>query len=391
MPRKTNVEINGKSYFRVTATIGKDSNDNPIRKQFYGASKKEAEAKRDEYMSNINKGLSANFDKAVFKHVFDTWFEHVLRPTIKPSTYYRYHTEYRLRIENCVLSSMKLSEIKPINLQGYFNGMLETCSIDTAYYIRRWLSYFFDYCMNADLIIKNPILAVELPPKEYKRRDNYLTLPDVDKFIRAAKGDDEFKDAARDNKKFIIFVFAIFTGLRQGEVFALTHEDVDLEKSVIYVNKSVNQFKHDGKRQFFLGNVKTASSVREIPILNELKPFILENIKYEKEKHLRMGVPFSKKSIFFSSIYCGYQNKSAINNRLQVYQQNLGIQQTVSFHGLRHTFCTLLAEMGVPLKDASVLMGHANISLTAKVYTHISEAGLKKSIDRLSGVFDKTP
>ena len=110
MPRKTNFTTNAKgkdgkeyknSYFRTTAMVGKDAEGKPIRKQFYGISKKEALAKRDEYLAGIKQGLSADYDKALFRSKFDDWFENVLRPSVALSSYKRYETDYRLRIKEC--------------------------------------------------------------------------------------------------------------------------------------------------------------------------------------------------------------------------------------------------------------------------------------------------
>ena len=80
MPNKTNVNINGKDYARVKATVGKDSDGKSICKQFYGKSLKEARQKRDEYLHNIQGGLSLGFDKLTFGEAYRQWFETVHKP-----------------------------------------------------------------------------------------------------------------------------------------------------------------------------------------------------------------------------------------------------------------------------------------------------------------------
>ena len=60
MAVRTNYEKNGKNYYRVTATIGKKADGKPIRKEFYGKSKKEAESKKEEYIKGLNLGLNSN-------------------------------------------------------------------------------------------------------------------------------------------------------------------------------------------------------------------------------------------------------------------------------------------------------------------------------------------
>lgn len=150
----------------ILSTVGKDADGKPVRKQFYGTSKKEAEPKRDEYLANIKQGLAVNYDKAVFKVALKSWFENVLRPSVSISTYSKYMTDYKLRIADCDLSNMRLTDIRAINVQAYYNSLLETCSAKTVHAVHKLLSRFFIYCSKADIIIKNPLLAVDLPKIE---------------------------------------------------------------------------------------------------------------------------------------------------------------------------------------------------------------------------------
>lgn len=371
MPRKTNFKSNGKDYFRVTATIGRNSDGSAIRKQFYGLSKKEAEAKRDEYLANISKGLSANFDKAVFRVVFKSWFYDVLKPTLSLSSFIRYEMDYRLRIMDCCLSDMKLAEIKPINIQGFYNGLSDQYSANTVRNTHKLLRNFFGYCVRADLIVKNPLVAVETP-KDDKISDTNTAISDADinALLQAAKND-------LDN---FIFVFAVFTGLRQGELLALAHRDVDLHEGVIHVNKSVKYLTVDGEYKPILSQAKTGHSVRTIPVLGEIRTLLKAHIRREKEKHLRLGLPFSPDSILFSSETGTYREGSNILKSLTRLCNRIEIERT-TFHSLRHTFCTILAKHGVPLKTASELMGHANIAITAKIYTHVDMAQKRKRIE----------
>lgn len=377
MPKKTNVEINGSNYFRVTSTIGKDSDGKPIRKQFYGSSKKEAETKRDEYLSNIKNGLSVDYDKALFGAVFKSWFENVLRPSVALSSYQRYETDYRLRIRDSELSNMRLIDIRATNIQIFYNDLMEKYSVSAVRCVHKIFSGFFSYCIKADLIIKNPLVAVEVPKDRKIQVDSgVLSRGDIKSLISASK----------DDSANFIFVFAVFTGLRQGELLALTHDDIDLESGLIRVNKSVGRFSVNSKYTTVLSTTKTQGSTRDVPILDELLPLLREYIRQEKLKCLRLGNSFSKENIFFSSVYGTYMDPSNLRKRLNRLYEKLGIEQK-TFHVLRHTFCTILAEKGIPLKTASILMGHSDISVTAKVYTHVDTAEKRRGIDKLAEYF----
>ncbi|MCL2197582.1 MAG: site-specific integrase [Defluviitaleaceae bacterium] len=377
MARKTNTEINGNNYFRVTATVGKNPDGTLIRKQFYGESKKEAENKRDEYMSNIKQGLSVNYDKAMFGIAFKSWLQDVLRPSVSISTYSRYELEYKKRIMECGLSSLRITEIRSANVQAYYNLLLETCTPKTVQSVHKLLVRFFNYCLKADMIIKSPLLAVELPAIEkHSETNKAIKDADIDKLLYSAK----------ENIKNFIFVFAMFTGLREGEILALTHKDINIDEGTIDVNKTVKYLNVDGVYQPVLSSPKTKHSKRTVPILGAIKKLLKTHIAREMEKHLRLGIPFSKDSILFSSDACTYKEAPNVLKMLRRLCIKLDIEKT-TFHSLRHTFCTILAKQGVPLKTTSVLMGHTDIAITARIYTHVDDTEKRKGIERLSAYF----
>ncbi|MCL2264241.1 MAG: N-terminal phage integrase SAM-like domain-containing protein [Defluviitaleaceae bacterium] len=211
MPRKTNTKINGSDYYRVTATVGHKEDGTAIRKQFYGESKRDAENKRDEYVQGIKRGLSAGHDKLTLGAVFYEWFTHVHKPKLAPATVIRYETDYRLRIKPASLYRMKLSEVKAIDVQRFYNSMLAAdISVNTVRNVHKLISIFFNYAVKCDMILKNPLYAVELPKvREIKTRKEFLTKSDITKVVHDA----------RDNPDSRIFVFLIFSGLRCGEAY----------------------------------------------------------------------------------------------------------------------------------------------------------------------------
>lgn len=378
MAKKTNTQINGKDYFRVTATVGKKSDGTPVRKQFYGSSKKEAENKRDEYLSKINNGFSLDFDKITFIDIFEKWFFETVKNSISISSYTRYNTEYKLRVKTSPFANLKLVDIKPMHIQLYYNELIKKGNtVYTIKFLNVLLTKFFNYCIKSDLIVKSPLNAVEIPiDKTVKNKYKFLSKDDINKFIKAVDND-------MDN---FIFVFAIFTGIRQGEILALTIKDIDLQNDIIHINKTVNFLNVDGVYKPILSTPKTKSSIREVPILENLKEMLFKYIECAKEKHNKMQIPFNADSILFSSNKCEYSNGVRLSTKLKSFLKVNDIPP-ITFHALRHTFCSLLAENNVPIKTASVLMGHSNIMMTGNIYTHVTGEQKKESIKTLSTLF----
>jgi integrase len=378
MPRKTNFEVNGSTYYRATATVGKDSTTGkPLRKQFYGSSKKEAEAKRDAYINNIKSGMAYNYDKATFGVAFESWFFTVLKPSVSLSSYRRYEIDYRLRIRDCGFAAMRLVDIRAANIQAYYNELIEKCTINTLRCTDKLIRQFFAYCVKSDLLIKSPIAAVEMPAdKSVKKEKHIPTREEVQHLI----------DEARNNPDAIIFAFSALSGLREGETLALEHADIDMIAGAITVKKTVDFLTVDGVYTPVVSSPKTKNSNRTVPIMGALKPLLAAHIRREKEKHLKAGVKFAENSILFSSATCNYLDGSNLRKRFKRLLNKLNIEET-TIHALRHSFCTLLAEQGVPLKTASMILGHSDISITARFYTHVDESEKKRGIEKLAEIF----
>jgi integrase len=377
MPRKTNFKVNGSDYYRTTATIGKKPDGTPLRKQFYGASKKEAESKRDEYLAGLKQGLPVNYDKASFGVAFEHWLYHVQRQSIGLSTFDKYKRFHRLHISGSVLSGMRLIDVKAANVQAYYNGLLETTTAKNVHQINKILKVFFKYCIKADILVKNPLLAVELPKVNMQSDTNTaLQDTDIEKIVRAAKED----------MKHFPYVFAIFTGLREGELLALTHKDIDFKADMINVNKSVKYLSVDGEYRPILSETKTPASIRRVPILAEIRPMLQAHLKSVTDS--LEAIPLNNDFLVFPSAAGTYREHS---NFLATFKRlcfNLDIKRGRTIHSLRHTFCTILARRGVTLLDASRLMGHSNINVTAKIYSHVTDDDKKNALAKLASYFN---
>ena len=377
MPRKTNFTTNGSSYYRTTATIGKAPDGSPIRKQFYGKGKKESEQKRDDYLHKINGGLSVGFDKITFGVAYRQWFETVHKPTLAASSVRRYESN-NTRIYTSNLITMMLVNIKSLHIQLLYHDLLDSgVSINTVRNTNNLLSPFFTYALKTDMITKNPMLAVEAPrERKIESEKHILSKAEIQKLVAHAQL----------NNRAVIFAFLALTGLRQGEALALTHNDIDLKENIIKVNKSVSYLTINGKYQAMLSATKTASSTRDIPLFEGLRPILQAHINSEKEKCLRLGIPFGSDNILFSSGTGRYIEGKSLRTSFKRLLHRLELS-TVTVHSLRHYFCTTLAENGVNIKTASILMGHSDINTTMKVYTHIQEEEKKRGIATLINVF----
>src|SRR5699024_6372378 len=117
MARKTNIEVNGKNYFRVTRTIGHRSDGTAIRKQFYGTGINEANQKADEYINNLKMGLFNNNQLYTINTLLPKWLFEVKKNEIKDSSFEAYESTYRNYIKPYLISDLPINDLKSLKIQ----------------------------------------------------------------------------------------------------------------------------------------------------------------------------------------------------------------------------------------------------------------------------------
>lgn len=164
------------------------------------------------------------------------------------------------------------------------------------------------------------------------------------------------------------------SGMRIGEICALTWEDVDTDSGVIKIRRTIQRIytidEGGRKTELILDTPKTTNSIREIPMSRDL---------------LRMLKPIKK--IVNSTFFVLTNDAKPTEPRTyRTYYKNLmkelGMPE-LKFHGLRHSFATRCIESKCDYKTVSVLLGHSNISTTLNLYVHPNLEQKKKAIDQM--------
>lgn len=159
----------------------------------------------------------------------------------------------------------------------------------------------------------------------------------------------------------------IYSGLRRGEALALRYDDIDRKNSVIHVTKSVQ----------YIGNTpsvkepKTKNSVRDVILLDTLAD----------------AIPKNEKGYIFRNSKGEIMSRSTYTKKWKQYCKAIGYEITA--HQLRHGYATILYEAGVADKDAQELLGHADITLTRNIYTHIRNTH-KNDVRKILNDFTKS-
>lgn len=154
-------------------------------------------------------------------------------------------------------------------------------------------------------------------------------------------------------------IISLYTGLRIGELLALTWDDVDLRQRRIRVEKTLSPIKVSTNENPFIGTPKTYSGERVVPIPRALLPVFCE-LKGQKRHYV------------ISSRFGNYVQVSSYQKTFAKLIERLKIRH-IGFHSLRHTFATRAVERGADMKTLSEILGHSSPSITMSRYVHSSD------------------
>lgn len=388
MARKTNYSKNGIEYFRVSLTIGKDSKGKAIRKEFYGKSKKEAEAKRDEYKLDLKNGINHNAGNETVTNAFRTWLFEVIMPSgIKTSTFETYESIYRLYIKDSELGIKKISDVKSIMVQSFLNSLYK----DGKNYpllskIYKLIKRFFNYQMDNDAIIKNPCSSVKIPGQLVYLKEKNSTQIEV---FTPEERDKILKYLFQTNSRIAGVAYLAFSlGMRQGEILALSWDDIDIKNRIMHIKKSVRKTKDFDENGEVIGRSnkhtvpKTYSSVRDIEYPSTFDDMWKQAQLQNKVDKLKAGSSYNNKHnlIFTDSI------GRALDKRYVIGQWKKALEELKinyrTFHQVRHTFITQMALDSVPEAVTQSIVGHKKGSeVTHKIYTHVNRESTKKALE----------
>lgn len=359
---ETNTNINGKDYYRLTRVI------NGKKKQFYGTSKGNAESKYREYLEQLA-GLKRSEqifkDNSKLSDRAKEYIENVLRPSSRyaEGTKQKYEEAYRCHIKGTSFDDMAVQRIKASDVQNFYNGL--KVSKQTMQNIQKFMKGFVRWlCLND--YAEDFLSAVEIPKKpDNKRHENIVVWSDED--IKTI-ADACVEPCVPFRASFMPLVL-IYTGVRLGEALSLRYSDF----ADGFVNIS---------RQYNLGEIKPPkyNSARQIPLHPVLQDALQKHMLWHTLEMKKNGY---QTDYVFTTDSGRLYDPSNIRTALKRFYKRIGVEYKHP-HAYRSTFCTQLCKSGVPIQTASVLMGHKNITVTAKFYTGIDGDTKVEAINKLN-------
>ena len=290
------------------------------------------------------------------ENLLTEWLEVYQKEQIKARTYSRYQGLITMHIVPALgdrsISELGRSEIQDFLSQQKKDGNMrngEKLSATSTNMMLSVLNLAFEYACDMEYIEENPCVRVRRTKAETKKIEA-LTVEEQSAI--------ETEIARAEDKHLHGILLCLYTGLRIGELLGLTWNDVDLERGVIKITKTVYREKNEsGTWQICVDTPKTKASDRVIPlpeyITNMLRqdyenaqtPYVVENKKGERMSIRSYQYMFAKLT------------------------ERAGVRK-LNFHALRHTFATRAIECGMDVKTVADIMGHQNASITLNRYAH---------------------
>lgn len=289
-----------------------------------------------------------------YENWLNEWLTHYIKPSSKQRTFEQYSKVAQIHILP-YLGDIELTDLTPFVLQKFItdlttNGNKRTGKGLSPNFVKTILSVIQNSLKTAHLVGYLPEYSANKikRPKIVEKQVECFSIQEQKKIEEAALS------AKKDKYRGIIL--CLYTGLRIGELLALTWNDVDFEKSILSVTKTCHDGNENGKHIRIIDTPKTENSRRQIPLSKTLVKMLKEMIKKSKCEFV---IADGEKPVFIRS----YQRM------FELFLKKLGLQHK-GFHSLRHTFATRALECGMDVKSLSEILGHKNATITLNRYAH---------------------
>lgn len=355
---------------RADGTLEKRFTIDGKRYSIYGKTQKELNTKELEFRKQIETGLYSENRNITLDKYYEEWLKGK-RNSTKSNSLKTYSSCYKNHISPR-LGKRKVQAIERrevLNLQRDISKRLSATSCNM---VLRVLTIILNDAVRDEIIIKNPaagIKAIKEPKKASETYHRALTEEEQKVFMQELKDDFYYE--------FIAVLLC--SGMRYGEVGALTWKDIDFKNNVIHVTKTLT-YTEDSK--VVVGETpKSEAGRRDIPLTNVLKDLFLS-----QRQKLKGVFPMGNTNVFVS-VYGGFVLNHAVNGAIENALKRLeekGIHiEHFTAHALRDTFATRYIEQGGQPQTLKTILGHSSLTMTMDLYAHVLPNTKQEEMEKL--------
>jgi integrase len=326
------------------------------RRSFYGRTQQEVLAKLTAARRAQDVGLALPPERLTVAAYFEHWLEDSAKPRLQPSTYAVYAKDVRLHILPS-LGRVRLARLEPAHLQKLYREKLEAgLAPASVRHIHNVMSGALSQAERWNLVPRN-VARLAHPPR----------LPHAEAGAFDADQARRFLEAVEHDRLRALYVVTLTTGLRRGEVLALRWDDIDLDRGLLSVRRSLR--KVPGGWDF--GEPKTRSSRRVVKLpdiaVHALKAHRLNQL----EERLAAPAWLDPTLVFATQVGTPLDGRNLLRE-FKCHLARAGLDaEAFSFKSLRHSAATLLLSLNVQPKVIMETLGHSRLAVTMEVYSHV--------------------
>lgn len=331
--------------------------EGPQRKVIYGNKYKDVEKKLNEARGDAARGITYDAGSITVEEYLARWLADSVRDTVRQRTYERYESIVRVHLVPAI-GGMKLKALTPAHVRGLYRERLDAgLAPRSVLHIHRTLSKALKQAADDGLIPRNAAGPVK-PPQPRKEEIRPLDREQVGALFEAAGEAGDRLEA--------LYTLAVTAGLRRGELLGLKWEDVDLDAGTLQVRRTLSEPKGG-----YIFEAPKSGKGRSVRLTRRATSALREHRKRQLEERMRMAGLWADHGLVFPSSTGTPMSGGNLSRAFKAVLERAGLPNSTRFHDLRHTCATLLLRQGVNPKYVQDLLGHADISLTLNVYSHV--------------------
>ncbi len=349
--------------------------DDGRRKSFYGKTRQEVQRKLAQAQRDLEGGLPIVAERQTLAQYLSIWFASA-KHRLKQSSYRRYRTNLRFHILPA-LGAVPLSKLTAQRLQAFYTAKYDAgLSASTVANIHTVVHSALKEAVRLGLVQRNVADLVQ-KPRRRRAKQQTLTEIQVHTFLKAIKG----------NRLEALYILALSTGVREGELLGLRWQEVDLDRGLLHVTLSLQE--SDGPVRRVLDEPKTAHSRRRIALSQAAITALRQHRERQTNERIAAGMLWDARHdlVFPNTLGRPLHPTHLLKRDFHPLLRRAGLP-AIRFHDLRHTAATLLLRRGVNPKIVSEMLGHANVSITLDIYSHVTPDMQQAAAQVMDSVLD---
>ncbi|MFJ9761421.1 tyrosine-type recombinase/integrase [Streptomyces sp. NPDC101149] len=369
------------------------------RKRQYGRTRAEAHAKLVKMLEQANRGIPVADRSWTVGAYLTYWIEHVVTPRRRPKTVLAYESVVRLYLLP-LIGNKRLEQLTPKDVLAMLGRLRQLClccarkldvrrpeeeqccsrgkccdrrlSVRMVQLVHAVLRNALQNAVREELVSRNVSKLVQVEGPNYARGKGLE--PAVARGLLVT---------LKSDRLYAMYLLALTLGLRKGELLGLQWDALDLEKGELVVRRSLQRI----KGELVSAAPKTRYSLRTIP----LPPFVVDALRDRRQQQAEerdaCGAEWLESGHVFTTAVGSPIDPRNLNRHWYAARKRVGLDE-YRFHDLRHSFVSLLLDLGVAPHIVREIAGHSDLQVTLGVYAHASTEEKRKALTQLSKLFE---